>query len=170
MSLSYMHKRRGEAGKSEQCLRKAIDHYFQAHRFYSNECARAHYYLARIYLSEGAEGEDVPRGEEEEGGVEERRLGAAEERGLKELETAVNILSLLNSEDFATFSKVYTAIGETYMRANSLFLAEDQFLYALQRIKDPTGRREKRLAFRPTVGLGRVYRRWRNYADARPYF
>jgi hypothetical protein len=171
-----MHYRNRELERSEQCLRKAIGHYDQNRRFYSDQCAKAHYYLAKIYLAEGEDDDGLlTRGQDEEGEGEElnleaRELRADEERGLRELETAINILSVLSSYDFATFSKVYTAIGEIYLRANSLILAEDYFVNALRRIKDPTGRKEKRLAFKPTLNLGKVFLRWQNFSDARPYF
>ena len=60
-------------------------------------------------------------------------------------------------------------MGVIYLRANSLFLARECFLNALAKIKDPTGRYEHRLAYRPTRNLGKVEFKGHRFAEARPY-
>jgi hypothetical protein len=47
-------------------------------------------------------------------------------------------------------------MGVLYLKANSLFLAKEYFLNALTKIRDPTGRYEHRLAYRPTRNLGKL--------------
>jgi hypothetical protein len=60
MRLSSLYFKSKEVFKSEDCLRKAIDHYSENHLYYSDRCAKAHYYLGNIYRDQ-VDPEELPR-------------------------------------------------------------------------------------------------------------